>query len=75
MDYVQFITRGEGFDEMEEMERDREEWFRQFPELPHRIPDGGTFRRLFERLNPGALMRFCKNDREGPAKPEGGRCR
>jgi predicted transposase YbfD/YdcC len=48
--------RGEGFDEMEEVGRDREEWFRQFPELPHGIPDGDTFRRVFERVNPGELM-------------------
>jgi hypothetical protein len=34
------------------MGRDREEWFRQFLELPHGIPDEDTFRRLFERLNP-----------------------
>ncbi|MDR2093958.1 MAG: transposase family protein [Treponema sp.] len=42
----------EGFDEMEELGRDREEWFRQFLELPHGIPDEDMFRRLFERMNP-----------------------
>ena len=55
------ITRGEGFDEMEEMGRDREEWFRGFLELPYGIPDEDTFRRLFERLNPGALMKCLQN--------------
>ncbi|MDR1904109.1 MAG: hypothetical protein LBQ88_17715 [Treponema sp.] len=29
----------EGFDEMEELGRDREERFRRFLELPHGIPD------------------------------------
>jgi predicted transposase YbfD/YdcC len=55
------ITRGEGFDEMEEMGRDREEWFRQFLELPHGIPDEDTFRRIFERINPAELMNCLQN--------------
>jgi predicted transposase YbfD/YdcC len=55
------ITRGEGFDEMEEMGRDREEWFRGFLELPHGIPDEDTFRRIFERLNPGELMKCLQS--------------
>jgi hypothetical protein len=42
---------------MEEMGRDREQWFREFPELPHGIPDEDTFRRIFERLNPGELVK------------------
>jgi hypothetical protein len=41
---------------MEELGRHREEWFRQFLELPHGIPDEDTFRRLFERVNPAELM-------------------
>ena len=55
------ITRCEGFDEMEEMGRDREQWFRVFLELPHGIPDEDTFRRIFERLNPGELMKCLQN--------------
>jgi predicted transposase YbfD/YdcC len=66
------ITRGEGFDEMEEMGRDREEWFRQFLELPHGIPDEDTFRRIFERLNPGELMR-CLQSWLGEKSAAGGR--
>jgi hypothetical protein len=54
-------TRGEGFDEMEERGRDREEWFRQFLELPHGIPDQDTFRRIFERVNPAELMKCLQN--------------
>ncbi|MDR2070364.1 MAG: ISAs1 family transposase [Treponema sp.] len=66
------ITRGKGFDEMEEMGRDREEWFRQFLELPHGIPDEDTFRRLFERLNPGELMK-CLQSWLGGMREAGGR--
>jgi len=40
--------RGEGFDEMEEVGREREEWFRQFLKLSNGIPDADTFRRVFE---------------------------
>jgi hypothetical protein len=50
------IVRGKGFDEMEEVDRNREEWFRQFLALPHRIPDEDTFRRVCERVNPGELI-------------------
>jgi predicted transposase YbfD/YdcC len=48
--------RGEGFDEMEELGRAWEEWFRKFLELPNGIPDEDTFRRAFERVNPGQLL-------------------
>ncbi|MDR2662724.1 MAG: ISAs1 family transposase [Treponema sp.] len=51
------ITRGEGFNEMEEVGRARETWFRQFLELPNGIPDEDTFRRVFERINPAELMK------------------
>ncbi|MDR1956737.1 MAG: ISAs1 family transposase, partial [Treponema sp.] len=54
-------TRGEGFDEMEELGRDREEWFRQFLELPHGIPDEDPFRRIFERVNPAELLKCLQN--------------
>jgi hypothetical protein len=66
------ITRGEGFDGMEELGRDREERFRQFLELPHGIPDGDPFRRIFERLNPAALMK-CPRNRLGGMSKAGGR--
>ncbi|MDR1863888.1 MAG: transposase family protein [Treponema sp.] len=55
------ITRGEGFDEMEELGRDREEWFRQFLELPQGIPEEDPFRRIFERVNPAELMKCLQN--------------
>ena len=45
------------FDVMEEWGLEREEWLRGFLELPHGIPDKDTFRRLFERLEPRALLR------------------
>ncbi|MDR1985737.1 MAG: transposase family protein [Treponema sp.] len=55
------ITRGEGFDEMEETGQDREGWFRQLLELPQGIPEEDPFLRLFERLNPGELMKCLQN--------------
>ncbi|MDR3161746.1 MAG: transposase family protein [Spirochaetaceae bacterium] len=44
------------FELMEDWGREREEWFREFLELPNGIPDKDTFMRLFERLNPGELL-------------------
>jgi hypothetical protein len=46
---------------MEETGRDREGWFRQLLELPQGIPEEDPFRRLFERLNPGELMKCLQN--------------
>jgi hypothetical protein len=54
-------AHGEGFGEIEETGKDREEWFRRFLELPYGIPDEDTFRRIFERLNPGELMKYPQN--------------
>ena len=45
------------FDAMEDWGLEREDWLRSFLELPHGIPDKDTFRRLFQRLEPQALLR------------------
>jgi predicted transposase YbfD/YdcC len=45
------------FEVMEEWALEREGWLRGFLELPNGIPDKDTFRRLFERLEPRALLR------------------
>jgi predicted transposase YbfD/YdcC len=50
------IVRGEYFDEMEELGKAWEGWFRKFLELPNGIPDEDTFRRIFERINPAQLL-------------------
>jgi predicted transposase YbfD/YdcC len=52
---------GEDFVDMEEFGRDREGWLREFLELPNGIPDSDTFRRVLERIEPGALSR-CLNE-------------
>ena len=46
---------GGDFIAMECLGRAREEYFRNFLELPNGIADSDTFRRLFERLNPQKL--------------------
>ncbi len=51
------ICSGEDFDDMEDFGKDREEWLREFLELPNGIPGNDTFRRVFERLNPQAVAR------------------
>jgi predicted transposase YbfD/YdcC len=47
---------------MEEFGKERKEWLRGFLELPNDIPDGDTFRRVFERIEPGELLK-CLNNR------------
>jgi predicted transposase YbfD/YdcC len=49
-------VRGEYFDEMEDLGKAWEQWFRKFLELPNGIPDEDTFRRVFERVNPAQLL-------------------
>ena len=46
------ICGGKDFVHMEDTGKLKEEWFRQYLELPNGIPDSDTFRRTFERLNP-----------------------
>ena len=55
------LSCGEDFVDMEEFGRDREAWLREFLELPNGIPDSDTFRRVLERIDPGALSR-CLNE-------------
>lgn len=49
------ICGGEDYNDMEAFGLEREEWLRNFLDLPNGIPDSDTFRRLFERLNPKEL--------------------
>lgn len=42
---------------MEEFGKDREEWLREFLELPNGVPDSDTFRRVYERVEPNALAK------------------
>ena len=55
------ICRGDSFEAMEYIGRERESLFREFLELPNGIPDADTFRRVFERLNPKELA-SCLNE-------------
>jgi hypothetical protein len=50
------ICLGEDFADMEEFGKERKEWLRGFLELAGGIPDSDTFRRVFERLEPGELL-------------------
>ena len=64
------ICNGSDFVDMEEFGEARQEWLKQFLELPNGIPDSDTFRRVFERLNPTALAE-CLYDWLSCHRPEG----
>jgi predicted transposase YbfD/YdcC len=54
---------------MEDWALEREDWLRGFLELLNGIPDKATFRRLFERMEPQALLRNLNawlNPQAGP---------
>ena len=55
------ICGGEDFNDMEDFGEEREEFLRNFLELPHGIPDSDTFRRMFEKLDPAELSRCLNN--------------
>lgn len=46
----------EGWEEMEEYARQKEEWLTRFLELPYGIPSHDTFRRVFIQLDPQQLL-------------------
>jgi predicted transposase YbfD/YdcC len=60
------------YESMEDWALEWEAWLRGFLELPNGIPDRVTFRRLFERLEPSALLRSL-NAWLSPQAASGGR--
>jgi len=64
------IYGGEDFPDMEDFGKEREKWLRTFLELPNKIPDSDTFRRVFERITPEALSE-CLYDWLGCHRAEG----
>jgi hypothetical protein len=53
-----------GYDEFEEMEefgRLKQDFFKEFLELPHGIPDESTFRKVINRLDPLQLHKSLDN--------------
>lgn len=55
------ICGGEDYADMEEFGVEREEFLRNFLELPNGIPDSDTFRRVFEKINPSELSECLIN--------------
>ena len=52
-----FLCGGEGFTDMEEFGKSRQEWLETFLELPAGIPSHDTFGRVFARLSPSGFER------------------
>lgn len=49
------IAEAEGWEDIENYGLSKYAWLKEFLELPNGIPSDDTFRRVFERLNPGEL--------------------
>ncbi len=52
---VSIICGGTDFEHMEDTGYGKQEWLKQYLELPNGIPDSDTFRRTFERIDPKEL--------------------
>jgi predicted transposase YbfD/YdcC len=52
------ICGGENFTDMELFGKAKEEWLRNFLELPHGIPSHDTFGRVFSRIDPQAFGKY-----------------
>lgn len=50
------ISGAEGFTQIEEFGRSKQEWFRSFLELPNGIPSHDTFGRLFAKIDSDAFQ-------------------
>ena len=50
------LCGGEGFNDMEDFGRAKEEWLKTFLELPHGIPSHDNCNRLFQALDPQSFL-------------------
>ena len=50
------ISGADGWEEIEDFGKDKEDWLKTFLELPNGIPSHDTIARVFRRLKPGAFQ-------------------
>jgi hypothetical protein len=62
------LCNNDGFEEMEEFGRLKQDFFKQFPELPNGIPDESTFRKVINRLEPVSLHKSLDRRLVGPQR-------
>ena len=65
---VSVICGGTDFEHMEDTGYGKEEWLKQYLELPNGIPDSDTFRRVFERLDPKEMAEILNEVKEVSGK-------
>jgi predicted transposase YbfD/YdcC len=62
------LCGGEGFNDMEDFGKAKEEWFRTFLALPNGVPTHDTFNRVFSALDPAqfleCFLRWTQNLRQ-----------
>jgi transposase len=61
--YTTLLCGQKDYEDMENLGREKEGWFRTFLELPNGIPDKNTFQRIFAWIKPVELMKSLQSRR------------
>lgn len=69
MALVGVLCGADGWDDLEEIARDREAWFARLVEMPNGVPSADTFRRVLSALRPSAFADCVRSWVQSLAEP------
>ncbi|HEU4411140.1 MAG TPA: ISAs1 family transposase [Polyangiaceae bacterium] len=69
MALVGVLCGADGWDDLEEIARDREAWFARLVDMPNGVPSADTFRRVLSALRPAAFFDCVRSWVQSLAEP------
>jgi predicted transposase YbfD/YdcC len=69
MALVGVLSGADGWDDLEEIARDREDWFARLVKMPNGVPSADTFRRVLSALRPSAFAECVRSWVQSLAEP------